>query len=132
MSFKTMFLCLLSFCAHCPHIPHHTSLHPTPDQAICRACSFYWAMPMTPQAGRAPALPVVLLSSCPPLPKSSVPACTTMVRPRTLSGPISLTCSSVMEPFALPWPSVLKLPRSPTWRSLSAGAPCVLEKGLTG
>lgn len=35
---------------------------------------------MTPQAGRAPALPVFLDSSCPPLPRSSVPAWTTMVR----------------------------------------------------
>lgn len=52
--------------------------------------------------------------------------------PKTLSGPINLTCSSVMVPSALPCPSVWKLPRSPTWRSLSVGAPCVLEKGLTG
>lgn len=44
------------------------------DQAI------YAAMPMTPQAGRGPALPVFLLSSFPPLPRSSVPAWTTMVR----------------------------------------------------
>lgn len=36
------------------------------------------------------------------------------------------------EPVALPWASVVKLPRSPTWRSLSDGAPWVLEKGLTG
>ena len=35
---------------------------------------------MTPHAGRPPALPVVLLCSWPPLPRSSVPACTTNVR----------------------------------------------------
>lgn len=40
---------------------------------------FQLAMPMTPQAGRGPALPVFLLSSFPPLPRSSVPAWTTMV-----------------------------------------------------
>ena len=40
---------------------------------------------MTPQAGRAPALPVFLDSSCPPLPRSSVPAWTTMVRYYTLA-----------------------------------------------
>lgn len=74
----------------------------------------YAAMPMTPQAGRVPALPVFLLSSLPPWPRSSVPLWTTTVRPRTLSGPINLTCLSVTEPLPLPWPSVLKLPRSPT------------------
>lgn len=33
-------------------------------------------IPITPQAKRAPALPVVLLSSWPPLPRSSGSACT--------------------------------------------------------
>ncbi len=33
-------------------------------------------------------------------------------------------------PFPLPLSSVLKLPRSPTWRVESEGAPCVLPKGL--
>lgn len=37
-------------------------------------------MALLPQAGLPPAFPVVLLCSCPPLPRSSVPACTTMVR----------------------------------------------------
>ena len=37
-----------------------------------------------------------------------------------------------MEPLALPCSSVLMLPRSPTWRSVSEGAPCCLLKGLTG
>ena len=86
---------------------------------------------MTPQAGRAPALPVFLLSSFSPLPRSSVPAWTTTVRPSTLSGPISLMNLSETLPVALPWASVLKLPRSPTWRSLSEGAPWVLLWGLT-
>lgn len=36
-----------------------------------------------------------------------------------------------MVPFALPWPSVLMLPRSPTWRSESEGEPWPLPKGLT-
>ena len=34
-------------------------------------------------------------------------------------------------PLALPCSSVLTLPRSPTWRSVSEGAPCCLLKGLT-
>lgn len=93
--------------------------------------SLYWVIPMTPQAGRPPALPVFLLSSWPPFPRSSVPACTTMVRPMTLWGPMSLTSLSVNEPLPLPCPSVSKLPRSPTWRSLSSGAPCSLPSGLT-
>ena len=54
-----------------------------------------------------------------------------MVRPSTLSGPMSLMRGSVKEPLALPCSSVLKLPRSPTWRSVSEGAPCCLLKGLT-
>ena len=93
--------------------------------------AFYAAMPMTPHAGRPPALPVFLLSAWPPFPRSSVPACTTTVRPRTLSGPISLMSLSSTEPFALPCPSVLKFPRSPTWRSESSGAPCSFWCGLT-
>jgi len=52
--------------------------------------------------------------------------------PRTLSGPISLMSLSVTVVFTLPWPSVSKLPKSPTWRSWSSGAPCVLLNGLTG
>ena len=121
-----------TFALHCiPYSSHPSSLHhpflPTPVSSGHAYC----AIPMTPQAGRPPAFPVFLLSSLPPLPRSSVPACTTMVRPRILSGPISLTCLSVMLPLALPLPSVEKLPRSPTWRSLSSGAPCVLLRGLT-
>lgn len=51
--------------------------------------------------------------------------------PMTLSEPISLISLSCTLPCALPWPSVLKLPRSPTWRSESSGAPWVLLWGLT-
>lgn len=36
----------------------------------------YFVMPITPHASRPPAFPVVLLSSCPPFPKSSGSACT--------------------------------------------------------
>lgn len=106
-----------------------------------------------PQAGRPPALPVSFDCSWPPLPRSSVPSWTTIVRyqepisfllsfskrvmnivlhtPKTLSGPISLMNLSVIVSLTLPWPSVLKFPRSPTWRSSSPGAPWVLLKGLT-
>ena len=40
---------------------------------------FYLQMPMTPQARRPPALPVVLLSSWPPWPRSSTSAWITIV-----------------------------------------------------
>ena len=112
------------------HLQHHHRFSPPFPQSDPR--TYHCAMPMTPQAGRPPAFPVVLLCSCPPLPRSSVPACTTMVRPSTLSEPMSLIWLSDREPLALPWLSVLKLPRSPTWRLVSVGAPCSLEKGLTG
>jgi hypothetical protein len=58
-------------------------------------------------------------------------SCKGRLTPMTLSCPISLTNLSWTEPLALPWPSVLKLPRSPTWRFSSPGAPCSLPKGLT-
>jgi hypothetical protein len=51
--------------------------------------------------------------------------------PITLSGPINLMSLSVTEPLLLPWASVSKLPRSPTWRVSSVGAPCVFPNGLT-
>jgi len=85
---------------------------------------------MTPQAGRVPALPVFLDSSLPPWPRSSVPEWTTTVRPITLSGPINLMSLSVVEPLPFPWPSVSKLPKSPTWRVSSWGAPWVFPWGL--
>jgi hypothetical protein len=47
--------------------------------------------------------------------------------PMTLSEPINLINLSETLPFAF----VLKLPKSPTWRSSSSGAPCVLFCGLT-
>jgi hypothetical protein len=49
----------------------------------------------------------------------------------TLSGPMILMNLSVTEPLELPWASVSMLPRSPTWRFSSVGAPCVLLCGLT-
>lgn len=86
---------------------------------------------MTPQAGLPPAFPVFLLSACPPFPRSSVPAWTTIVLPRTECSPINLMCWSVTDPLAFPWPSVLKFPRSPTCLSESSGAPCSFPNGLT-
>lgn len=52
---------------------------------------------MTPQAMRAPAFPVVLLSSCPPTPRSSGSACTTKVRPTMLLGPRNEIWESWMQ-----------------------------------
>ena len=124
--------------AHChtsfssSFIFHPSSLHNAISGLFLSRETPYCAIPITPQAGLAPAFPVILLCSCPPLPKSSVPLCTTIVLPSTLSGPMSLTRLSVMLPWEWPWSSVLKLPRSPTWRSVSEGAPCCLLKGLTG
>ncbi len=51
--------------------------------------------------------------------------------PTTLSGPMSLMKLSDTLPLELPWASVSMLPRSPTWRFSSPGAPCVLPWGLT-
>lgn len=56
-----------------------------------------------PQPIRPPALPVVLLNSCPPNPKSSASACTTTVRPIMLLGPFKEIKESLIfilaEPF---------------------------------
>jgi hypothetical protein len=51
--------------------------------------------------------------------------------PITLSGPINLMSLSVVLPLEFPWPSYFKLPKSPTWRVSSSGAPCVFPCGLT-
>ncbi|CAN7977749.1 unnamed protein product, partial [Ixodes persulcatus] len=86
--------------------------HPVPD----------WK-PMTQQARRAPELPVVLLSSVPPLPRSSGRACavtdfkcvrTTKARPMMLWCPMSEIMPSLMYTLALPVTSALMLPKSPT------------------
>lgn len=53
-------------------------------------------MPMIPQLTLAPALPVDLLSSWPPLPRSSMSACTTSERPRIELGPLRDRNESVM------------------------------------
>ena len=87
-------------------------------------------MPITPQAGLGPALPVFKDSSLPPLPKSSWPAWTTTVLPRIEVGPISLTKLSVLEPLATPSALVGMLPKSPTCLFSSSGAPWVFLKGL--
>ena len=78
---------------------------------------------MTPQATLLPALPVVRLSSVPPLPRSSVPLRTTIARPMMLCGPCSEISLSQMLMLATPLVPASMLPRSPTWRSVSLGAP---------
>lgn len=52
--------------------------------------------------------------------------------PMTLSGPMSLMSLSWTDPLALPWASVSRLPRSPTWRTSAVRSPCVVPWGLTG
>lgn len=85
---------------------------------------------MTPQPKRAPAFPVVLLSSCPPSPKSSTSAWTTTVRPTMLFAPLNEINESVMLILATPLASASTLPKSPTWRFWAVGAPCSLPDGL--
>eukprot|EP01083_Nonionella_stella_P150964 481799_1 len=86
----------------------------------CRPQSAYGsgflAMPMTPQAARAPAWPVVFESSKPPWPRSSVPAWTTIARPITEYWPVSDTKLSVIDRSASPLSSAWIFPRSPMWR----------------
>jgi len=87
------------------------------------------AIPITPHAILPPALPVVLDNSCPPLPKSSSFSCTTNDLPMTLCCPTNeIWLSVILTCVSSPLDSTL--PKSPTWRSLSSGPPCVLPVGL--
>ena len=131
-----------------------------------RRKSLQLCTPMTPQAARPPALPVLRDSSLSPLPRSSVPyttmgttsydafrqtsthcmedngtaagvvqvyASSTQIPstyPTTLSGPLRVTKESSIVNLASPCASLWMLPRSPTWRDVSLGAPCILLKGL--
>ena len=92
----------------------------------------YLQMPITPQANLPPALPVVLLSSWPPFPRSSTSACTTTVLPKMLLSPVSDMNLSVMSIAAFPLSSAITFPKSPAWRDplASSGAPCVHPSGL--
>lgn len=95
---------------------------------------FIWvytlAIPITPQPTRAPALPVVLLSSWPPVPKSSGSACTTNVRPIILCSPLSEIWESVMLTLPTPFASATTFPKSPTCRMDEVGPPCSFPWGL--
>lgn len=87
-------------------------------------------MPTTPQAKRAPALPVERLNSCPPFPKSSSSAWTTRVRPKIEFGPVREICESLISTLATPSALAITLPRSPACLLSSVGPPCVLPAGL--
>jgi hypothetical protein len=50
--------------------------------------------------------------------------------PRMLCGPLRERTLSWMLIFATPLLSVAMFPKSPTWRALSVGAPCVCSNGL--
>lgn len=80
---------------------------------------------MTPHASRAPALPVVELSSWPPRPRSSTSACTTRVRPTMLLAPDKEIWESVMVTLATPSAPASTFPRSPAWRTAASGPPWV-------
>lgn len=60
--------------------PHSLMFIYISSNVSLRTSGIYDEIPMTPQAGRAPALPVFLDSGWSLLPRSSVPAWTTMVR----------------------------------------------------
>nr|ACR34401.1 unknown [Zea mays] len=85
---------------------------------------------MIPQATRPPAFPVLLLSSCPPLPRSSGSAWTTTARPMIEWGPARGIWLSVILTLTTPSSPAVTFPRSPAWRSSSSGAPCSLPTGL--
>lgn len=55
---------------------------------------------------------------------------TTIVRPITDRAPVRLTELSEILIFAIPEASASTLPKSPTWRISSSGAPCSLPWGL--
>lgn len=99
-----------------------------------------------PHANRPPALPVVLLNSWPPFPRSSGSAWMTSVRPKTLKiinlnnanhviitfylkFPDNEICLSEMSTFATP-PAAVTFPKSPTCLSPSVGPPWVFPNGL--
>uniref|UniRef100_A0A0E9XAF8 Uncharacterized protein n=1 Tax=Anguilla anguilla TaxID=7936 RepID=A0A0E9XAF8_ANGAN len=90
----------------------------------------YCVMPITPQANRAPALPVFRLSSLPPLPRSSAFSWITMVRPMIDWGPVSVSILSLMSILATPSSPAVTLPKSPTCLTSSLGPPWVLLCGL--
>ena len=92
----------------------------------------YLQIPITPQANLPPALPVVLLSSCPPFPRSSTSACTTTVRPKMLLAPVREMNVSDMLIATFPSASAITFPKSPACRAPfgSSGAPCVHPSGL--
>lgn len=98
----------------------HLTLTTKPTLAYSRG--HYW-MPMTPQATRVPACPVVRLSLKPPLPRSSESLCTTTARPRMLYLPTREMILSVIMMSDTPFSSARMLPRSPACLASSLGPP---------
>ena len=70
---------------------------------------------ITPQPNLSPALPVLRLSASPPLPKSSLSACTINALPTTLLSPCKSTRFSTKLTSAIPSSLATILPKSPTW-----------------
>jgi len=84
----------------------------------------FFEYPIIAHAIRAPELPVVELVSAVPLPQSSSSAC--IMRPRPIIfafDPRSLIILSVILYRAIPFGSVCKFPKSPTWRFFIPGHP---------
>lgn len=78
---------------------------------------------MTPQPTRPPALPVFFESGCDVFPRSSTSLWITTARPMMLLVPAKLISWSENLVSANPSSLALTLPRSPTWRTWSFGAP---------
>jgi len=93
--------------------------------------------PITPHANLVPLFPVVFESEWLPLPKSSVPECTTTDLPTTLNAlikylnsPYNYILLSSYAKYPFPLSSVLILPISPTWRFSSKGPAWFVPNGL--
>jgi len=72
------------------------------------------AMEMTPQPSLAPAFPVARLPALPPVPRSSSPACITILRPTIESRPLREMTESTILTVEVLKPFAMMLPKSPT------------------
>ena len=92
----------------------HCILHSHPHFKTIHDIYLEFKIPMIPQATRAPAAPVVLLSDAPPSPKSSSFAWTTIARPIMECSPVREIILSEMSTSATPSLLASIFPKSPT------------------
>ena len=69
---------------------------------------------MTPQPSLPPAFPVAMLPGFPPLPRSSSPACMTILRPSIDNGPSREITESEISTIEVLVASATMFPKSPT------------------